>query len=334
MWALDNLTPFEAERTWVRDKEGVHHWIVVVKATYDVQIDGSLGLAANQLKALHAPKYSGADGASSLRYDADLVAIKPATDVYLNAIAYSPNGRPSTRVKVGMQVGGLRKELTVVGHRTWSRTLAGVAPSLPEPFESMPITYERAFGGYDHEDEDPRHHRLDFRNPVGTGVAANDARLVGKPAPNVEDPWQKMGKGWPPGFGAIASYWSPRKELAGTYDDDWMTNRRPLLPVDYDPSCLLCSPPDQQVAGYLTGGETVELINLTPNGHLRFTLPTVALSFQSFFSWTRKDHAATLVSVIIESEGPRLIVVWQTSLRCGNDAEYLDRTVIRRHGEL
>ena len=125
MWALRNYTPYAAERTWVRDMEGAHHWIVVVKATYDIGADGNLSLAEELVEPLHIPKYNGADGASSLRYESDLVAMKPGTDVYLNALAYSPGGRPRPEVKVSLQCAGLRKELSVYGNRTWLRTLTG-----------------------------------------------------------------------------------------------------------------------------------------------------------------------------------------------------------------
>lgn len=331
MWMLDNQTPFEAERTWVRDKNGVHHWIVVVKATYDIKDDGRLSLSDEPLEPLLAPEYIGEDGESSLRYEADLVAMKPATDVYLNAIAYAPYGKACNVVRTSFQIDRLRKELIVYGKRTWQGTLSGhVELSQPEYFATMPITYEVAFGGFDQRDPNPQNHRIDFRNPVGSGVATNINHLIGMPAPNVESPSQGMGKGWPAGFGAVASYWSPRKEFAGTYDDKWQAQRKPLLPVDYDPRSLLCAPLDQQVPGYLKGGEGVELINLTPNGRLRFALPVVTLDFETYFGRASKPHDSKLVSVIIESEGPRLILTWQTSLQCGNDADYLDVTVIRQ----
>lgn len=335
MWKVDNRTPFEAERTWVRDKDGAHHWIVVVKATYDIASGGTLSLSEEPVAPLLAPEYNAEDGQSSLRYEADLVGMKPATDVYLNGIAFAPQGRPTTKAMVSFQIDNLRKVLAVYGDRTWQRSLAGgVKPSSPELFLTMPITYERAFGGFDQEDPNPKKHCTDFRNPVGSGFAARKSHLIGKPIPNIENLKQKQGKGWPAGFGAIASYWSPRKELAGTYDDRWAANRKPLLPDDYDPKFLLCAPQDQQVPGYLKGGNRIELINLTPGGLLRFTLPVIYFQFETFFGSTGKPHNAQLVSVIIESEGPRLIMVWQTSLACGNDGEYLDETVIRHqeHG--
>ena len=134
MWTLDNQTPFEAERTWVRDKDGVHHWIVVVKATYDISEDGTLNLSDEQVEPLHAPEYNGADGESSLRYDADLIGMKPGTDVYLNGIAYAPNDEPTSVVKVSFQIDQIRKDLLVYGNKTWQPSLTGaVKPPSPQP---------------------------------------------------------------------------------------------------------------------------------------------------------------------------------------------------------
>jgi len=334
MWMLDNRTPFEAERTWVRDKEGVQYWVVVVKATYDIADNGSLSLADEQVEPLFIPEYHGVEGESSLRYEADLIAMKPATDVYLNGIAYAPNGKATKGVKVALQVDGLRKDLLVYGERIWRRSAtSGVEASSPEPFVTMPITYERAFGGFDQEDPNPKKHRIDFKNPLGSGVAASSSYLLGKPAPNIEDQSKKQGKGWPAGYGALASYWSPRKDFAGTYDEKWQAQRQPLLPVDYDPRHLLCAPLDQQVSGYLKGGNQVGLANLTAGGLLRFTLPRHSFQFETYFGGTCKKHESELVSVIIDSEGPRLIMVWQSSLQCGNDVDYLDVTVVQQKEE-
>jgi hypothetical protein len=329
MWVLDNKTPFAAERTWVRDKDGAHHWVVIVKATYDITDEGRLSMSAKQVPPLYMPEYNGTVGESSLRYEADLVAMKPGTDVYLNAIAYAPAGKSCEKIDVSFQIDGLKKKLLVFGNRTWRRTLIGrLGISRPEPFQTMPITYERAFGGFDQEHPNSQKHRIDFRNPVGTGVVIRNQHLIGKPAPNIERPARKIGKDWPAGFGAVASYWSPRKEFAGTYDQKWESKRKPLLPLDYDPKWLLCSPLDQQIPAYLNGGEQVELTNLTPKGRLTFGIPKQTLSFKTHFGATRKEHYARLVTAVFESEGPRLILVWQTSLQCGNNADYLDKTVI------
>ena len=335
MWMLDNKTPYEAERTWVRDKDGVHQWIVVVKATYDIATDGTLTLSESPVEPLHAPEYTGEPGNSSLRYEADLVGMKPGTDVYLNAIAYSPKGKPCEQVEVTCRVGGILKELVVYGERTWRKNfLRDIAPSSPQSFLMVPITYERAYGGIDQEPPDPKNHCIHFWNPVGTGAIYEKRDLVGRPAPQVEFATSARGREWPAGFGAIASYWSPRKEYAGTYDEKWDAQRKPLLPGDYDSKWLLCAPPDQQVMGFLSGGEPVELKNLTASGRLQFSLPKVSLQFETYFGADRREHTGKLVSVIIESEGSRLIMVWQTSLEVKHDGEYLDKTVIQQTGEM
>jgi len=335
MWMLDNQTPYQAERTWVRDKDGVHQWIVVVKATYNIAIDGTLTLSDSPLDPLHAPEYVGQPGNSSLLYEADLVGMKPGTDVYLNAIAYAPKGKPCEKVEVALRLGRIHKELVVYGERTWRRSLSlNLTPSSAKAFETMSITYERAHGGFDQKHSDPRKHCIDFWNPVGTGVTHEKQTLLGKPAPQIEFASSAGGRKWPAGFGAIASYWFPRKEYAGTYDEKWEARRKPLLPFDYDSKWLLCAPPDQQVMGFLKGGEKVELTNLTPSGKLQFSLPKVSFQFQTYFGGERRHHQGKLVSVIIESKGPRLIMVWQTSLEVKHDGEYLDKTLIQQMVEI
>ena len=329
MWAIANHTPYKAESTWGRDKEGVHEWIVAVKGTFGIKPDGKLVLADEQLEPLLLPEYNGEDGVSSLRYDADLVAPKPTTDVVVNGTAHAPNGRPSTDFLIAVRVGPIRKTLRVRGNRQWDDGPFGTSPLGAQPVTQVPIIYERAYGGYDHIDPDPKQHRMDSRNPVGSGVVAQPNHRVGQALPNFEYPNGNLEKAGPAGFGAIDSHWSPRRELGGTYDKAWEQNRLPLLPLDWDPRSLLCSPPDQRPDNYLHGGELVELINLTPDGKLCFTLPKIYLAFSTRIDKRTEDHRAQLSTVIIEPDYPRVIMVWLTSLMCRTDVDYLDRTIVR-----
>lgn len=329
MWSLTNRTPYAAESTWGRDKDGVHEWIVAVKATYDIARDGTLSLAEEQIDPLLVPEYHGEPGASSLRYDADLVAPKPTTDVLINATAYAPGGRPSTDFLVSAQVGSVRKVLRVLGERRWERSPIGMIASSMEPVTRVPIVYERAYGGHDARDPDPRQQRMEARNPVGRGVVGVLDHREGDPLHNIEyADHPPTGQG-PAGYGAIDSWWTPRREFQGTYDEAWMEKRRPLLPEDWDPRSLLCSPMDQRPGQHLYGGEPVELINLTPDGLLRLTLPKVYLTFRTYIDGRIEEHRARLATVIIEPDHPRVICVWQTALSVRNDGDYLDRTVIR-----
>jgi len=329
MWAIENQTPFSAERSWSRDTDGVHDWVIAVKGTFYVMKDGRLELAEFQPPPLLAAEYNGDDGESSLKYDAEVAPSKPTTDIVLNGTAYAPEGRPSPDFMVGMRVGPVRKQIRVVGNRFWKRGTLGLEPTLVEPVAAVPIVYERAYGGFDQTDPDPAKQKIDARNPVGCGVVSKSAHHEGKMLANFEYPGGSSKTSGPAGFGAIAPHWSPRREFLGTYDEIWEKERLPLLPTDWDPRSLLCSPADQRPAQHLRGGEPVELINLTREGRLAFNLPRVHLSFATKIDGRTEYTSGQVATVIIEPDASRLIMVWQTSLKCHTDIDYLDYTVIR-----
>ncbi len=122
MWAINNKTPYAAERNWVLDKNAEKSWVVVVKATYDIGSDGSTRLAEEQEQLpLYSPKYSAEPGKSSLIYEADLLGPKQNTDVILNGYAYAEHGKPTTNVNVSLTVKNMTKRLLVFGDRYWRR---------------------------------------------------------------------------------------------------------------------------------------------------------------------------------------------------------------------
>jgi len=329
MWTLFNHTPYGADRNWTRDKDGVHWWIVAVRATFDITPTGELRLAEEQVPPLLAPEYFGDAARSSLRYDSDLLAIKPSTDVLLVASAHAPGGRPASAVPVSLRVGNIQKQLVVHGERVYRGN--GQSTSSPSPFVTRPIRYELAFGGMDLSDPDPAKQRIDERNPVGRGIAA---QVNDRPAHSIEYPNGNASSAGPAGFGPIDPAWMPRRALAGTYDDRWAKNKAPLLPDDYDPAYALSSPVDQRPAKSLVGGERVELINLTPQGRLAFEVPRISLEFRSLFGPRREPHLTSLIStLLIEPDERRLSVVWQTTMRvAAPEVDYLDGTEIFEKG--
>ena len=258
MWALDNRTPFAAERTWVRDQNGAEIWIVAVKGTFRIMPDGKVEMSDDQAPIERVPTYRSEPDKSSMLYESDLVQTKPTTDILLHGSAHAPNGKPASQVDVTLKVDDLTKTLRVFGDRTWKSGLLGLSMTNPEPFKVMPITYERAYGGIDQVSDNPKKHGGERRNPVGAGYAMDAEHLIDKKVPNVEDPrhlicsWRTQPR--PAGFGPIARDWSPRMELAGTYDDKWETERLPLPPEDFSERFFQCAPEDQQPAKYLKGG--------------------------------------------------------------------------------
>jgi hypothetical protein len=320
MWAVTNETPFRAERAFARDADGAEVWIVAVRATFTFDAGGRVAVADAQEDVCRAPVYLGEPGRSSLRYDTDLVRTKPGTDVVLHAHAHAPGGRPAHAVDVGVSVGPLTKWLRVVGDRVWVDGWRGRAAGEPAPFVSLPIRYERAWGG-----PLPGADARDPHNPVGVGAE-------GPAVPNCQflDDTLRGGHDGraPAGFGPIPGDWQPRARLAGTYDAAWERERQPLVPADFQDAFFRCAPADQQVPGFLHGGEEVVLTNLTPEGLVRFRLPRVALGFRTRVDGGTTHHRGQLHTVILEPEARRFMMVWQTALPCHHTLYTLKETVV------
>jgi hypothetical protein len=334
MWGLLNKTDFAAERAWTRDRNGAEVWLVAVKGTYRIQDDGSTELAEQQLEVCKEPRFNGKPGESSLRYESDFALTKRGTDILLNGHAYAPPAMAATSVLAGIKVADINKSVRVCGDRTWEwRTLLWTRLSEPQPFIRMPLTYERAYGGWDRQATDPNRHGMDQRNPVGVGFALKEEHLAGAAVPNVEDPRRLIGS-WtdrppPAGFGPIASHWSPRVELAGTYDERWEKSRAPLLADNFDERFYHCAPADQQTQEPLRGGEWVDLTNLTPSGALRFQLPRVRLGLRTRFARSGfVEHRAALHTVIMEPDEARVMLVWHAALACHTEVLSLEHTII------
>jgi hypothetical protein len=333
MWLIANKTPFVADHAWVIDKEGNKLWMVVVKAAFDVSPDGRCYLSGLAEPVRPVAKPFGEFGKSSVRYEADLLGPKPRTDILVLGDAVAPQGRMARALDVVLQVGSVRKTLRVTGNRTWEANLVGgLRMSDPEPFERIPITYERAYGGWDTSASDERDHRLEARNPVGTGFAVRVENSRGASLPNVEDP-ERLIRTWsdrpaPAGFNVVDCAWSPRRELAGTYDDKWRQQRFPMWAEDFNPRYHNCAPRDQQTPAFLRGGERVDVIHMSPGGKLSFTLPRIDLAFRTRFGGERIDHEGQLCTVLIEPNRGRLVMAWQTTIVCNRRADELDETLV------
>jgi hypothetical protein len=332
MWQIENRTPFAAERTWVRGRDGAEIWILAVKCTFDILPDGRTQVASEQPPVIMAPEFLNAvdPARSSLKYDMDLVRTKATTDVILLAHAYAPGGRPVTELDIGLRVGPVAKRLHVTGDRYWK----GKSASNPQPFMKMPLIYERAYGGVDPASRNTPTPQWDVRNPTGTGFALSASGLDGLKLPNIEYP-NRLIRNWndrppPAGTGPLCTHWEPRVRLAGTYDEKWQQERFPLLPDDFDNRHYQCAPADQQSPQFLLGGEPVALLNLDPTGSLQFELPRFLLRFETFFyTGERQEHELPkLHTVIVEPDFPRVSLVWHSALPCHPKVYKLDKTRI------
>lgn len=98
-----------------------------------------------------------------------------------------------------------------------------------------------------------------------------------------------------------------RKNFAGTYDEDWLKCRNPLLPVDFDVNVNNAASVGLILKPYLQGGKLVQLENLSPQGRLSFYLPTIDLKPETSVKGERNRHQQALLQRALDSLDKALI---------------------------
>ena len=315
---LMNETRFLAQLEVMSDRDGREHVIAVLKGTFT--IDGERCVPAEEpVEIFAADVPNGEPGASSTRYETDLAMTKPATDIVMIGHAHAPK-RGTKEMEVSLKIGGVGRKVRVVGDRHWGFLLGFPRMSGPQPFEKMPLTWERAFGGAQPAKSGEGFEGQDDRNPVGTGYVKKGRKsyVKGLALPNLEHPKhpvKRLGQKPPPvGFGYVGRGWLPRRNLLGTYDDAWQQNRMPLLPEDFDERAFCGAPAALQAEPFLTGGEAVQIRGASPGGTLRFELPDIHPTFEAYFEGGWKPLEPALDTVVIEPDDARVCLTWRARL--------------------
>ncbi len=316
-----NLTPFAAEQLLLGDERGGDVLTFVVKATYAMTPAASgigLAVAEEQVPVQVAPEYYDDPETGSVKYDSDAVYTKLGTDVVL--IGHAHAAGDMTEMDVRLRVGPLGMTVRVFGDRVWTKTAGRWRISGPQPFQAMPLVYERAFGGWDRTNPDESKHEYEPRNPAGVGFLAKRGKPhEGTPLPNLEDPRalikRPKDRPAPVGFGFIGPHWHPRVQYSGTYDRRWEQKRMPLLPEDFDRRFYNAAHPMLAAGGFLQGGELVEVANASRHGFLRFQLPVA----HPQATVKMKDGGLNRVpmnldTVIVNTDDDRLFLVWRGSM--------------------
>lgn len=318
-----NLTPFAAEPLVLADERGRDLFTCIVKATFALsnRREGTvLSVAEEQMPVCMTPVHYGDPAKSSLKYEAETAPVKVGTDVALVGHAYATLAQ-ATYLDVSVAVGPARAIVRVFGDRVWTSALGRWVPTQPKPFERMPLVYERAYGGWDRSSDESKKPEFEPRNPVGVGFVSKrrGSPNEGDPVPNLEDPYNPIqspsDRPTPAGFGFIGAHWQPRTAYAGTYDDTWQQRRMPLLPQDFDRRFYSAAHPRLALQGFLRGGEPVEIVNASPHGILRFTLPTA----QPIVALRQADGtiaraAMPLDTIVVNTDEAKLFLVWRASI--------------------
>ncbi|TWB93084.1 hypothetical protein FBZ93_111123 [Bradyrhizobium macuxiense] len=225
----------------------------------------------------------------------DIGMPKPQAEVLVGGHAAAPQGRLIERMLLGWKLGPMQKHLLVTGNRYWQMTGAGWRPTAAQPFRQMPLTRQRAFGGPGYA-----------ANPVGAGHEALHRGAAGElvALPNVESPEhaiQFIDTVAPPAsFGPMALDDRRRLQYAGTYDDAWLKSLAPALATDADPRLFMFAPPDQRMAGFISGGEPYALQNFAAEHPLiEGRLP--AFRVRCFIGWRDARRGVTELQTRIDT---------------------------------
>ena len=275
----------------------------------------------------------------------------------------------------------LTRALSIFMLPTWKLTA-------PQPVTTLPLRYEYAYGGenkvlvtepaakrvgkpYRLPGRVPRTdnasansspeaiaHTVCEQNPVGRGFAEGwhmrARKLKRIPAPQIEAPSRPAGRFGaaytPEGFGVVGRAWKPRLGLAGTYDQTWLNERHPNLPIDFNFAYWNGAPADQQVTPHLDGDETVTLCNLCPasagtmrdasgNTLLSFALPGhLPFVLVRFQDGRIGELAAKLDTVIIDTapdadnpdKKPSVVCVWRATVATEPGVRVLEARMLTR----
>jgi hypothetical protein len=318
---LINATRMVAGFTMGLEPSGRELLVVVVKGTFQIpDVGGPVRLAEEQRPLVMADTFSGEPGFSAPIDEVDFAPRKHRCDVLVTGNAHAPRGRPVTRLEVDLQAGDLRKRFAVLGDRYWLRTIGGATASTPASFVTMPVSYDRAFGGFDDRHEDPSQHAALMRNPVGRGFHKHLKAdwLDGAPLPNTEELHRHVSDPTstsylPMALGPIGRNWEPRSGYAGTFDDAWLADHFPFLPPDFDEQYYQAAPDDQQIP-FPRGGETIRLTNMSTTGDIAFTLPTFNAPTHFFpKQGPREDAALVLDTIVLRPEDRQFSLTWRAT---------------------
>jgi len=112
-----------------------------------------------------------------------LLRLDPAFEVILLGQAYAPHGQQTRNMKVSLSVGDVIREIDITGDRQWQGDDKNAQISEADSFKTMPLTWDRAFGGTQQVLID-REAPLDLSWPVNSAGKGFDhisqAREVGK----------------------------------------------------------------------------------------------------------------------------------------------------------
>lgn len=196
-------------------------------------------------------------------------------DVMVVGECVQPGGEAGESAAVELRIGrGFHRRIDVFGDRVWVEVGTGLVPSRPAPFVSMPLTWDRAFGGT------AKVETGEFpwpENPEGRGFFGTAEAALGGALPNLEDPSDRV-RGWdqrvtPWCWGPYPSDGSLRSTSSVDVDPEdpiGITRLKPTLFNQAHPNMVI------PASDTPSPGDLVEVHNMSSSGVVRFALPAAA----------------------------------------------------------
>jgi len=230
-----NNTPFEFVALAGKGPGLKDYIVFILKGTFELIHNQTCRVSARQLPIFESDQHRGDPASTSVKVETDFVTFKPEADIVLLGKAYAPGGSAAS-CPVSLSIDSYRKDIQVFGDRTWEIVGGVPGPTTPQPFTTMALIYENAFGGADPVATSD----YSEQNPIGKGFYTSAPQPAGgyqPPLPNLEDPADLIGTDWikhpdPVCFAWYGKSWQPRLQKAGTKAD--LESYAPDLPPSFD----------------------------------------------------------------------------------------------------
>jgi hypothetical protein len=131
------------------------------------------------------------------------------------------------------------------------------------------------------------------------------------------------------GFGAVMSHWSPRREWAGTFDEQWRATRMPLLPTDYDPRYPNVAHPSLQLAEPIQPGDDIQVLGMSSEP-LLFSVPSLPLTVKAHFDTGEHEEIQPPIDTVLLQPEPGLCELCaRAAFAIGRGRRILREVVVR-----
>ncbi len=234
-------------------------------------------------------------------FPGDVPFLSGGIDVFAIGSLWQPGAQPGTELTAEIRIGDrFARRIAVFGDRRWVRNNDSLVASIPEPFVSMPLSYDKAFGGKAETEQGPCAWPP---NPLGTGFYLTPEQAEQQPLPNLEDPEhpivsvedrpEPVATAPYPAEGSLRVMNALEVDLESA--NPGMKRVKPLVFNQANPRMIL------EPAATPRPGELIEVTHASEHGSLRFAMPEleyhvhVHLEHRNYFFPLHLDQIALLL---------------------------------------